>query len=210
MMNDIRLAKATIELVNRRALREPADGDKHERSQALYATIRVRSSELSPERIRDIAHSYALLDVDGYWIWAVDFEAYVLRAERMLGLVVALQEASGGNAPTRPSMNGRSLVLWIGDHTSAILNEPGRDVVGTGAMRLANASRNVYRRSYPVRHPTSQAGPHGPSSKPGALQLPPTAGMSRGQELARPWSPLKHRVDRREVGVDLGVPDRDH
>jgi hypothetical protein len=69
MENDIRLAEATIELVNRRVLREPADGDNHNQARSLFATI---------------CHRYALLDVDGYWVWAVDFEAYGIRAERML------------------------------------------------------------------------------------------------------------------------------
>jgi hypothetical protein len=124
MENDIRLAEATIELVNRRALREPADGDKHERPRALFATICVTSSALSRERISEIAHRYALLDVDGYWIWAVDFEAYGVRAERMLRLVLALQEASG-----RPVCPGGLGNLWqaaLARGAAGAINGPDR------------------------------------------------------------------------------------
>src|SRR4051794_34893686 len=47
-----------------------------------------------------------------------------------------------GRAPSAPSLRGRSLVLWIGDHHGGVLDDPGLDVAGTVAMSLSNVARN--------------------------------------------------------------------
>lgn len=105
--NDLALARETLKLVDRRALREPRDGDRHERRRVVFATLCVRTADLSHELIREIVAAYIDLKVDGYWVWAMDFQPSGLRAEMMLRLVLALQENSG-----RPACPGGLGHLW--------------------------------------------------------------------------------------------------
>jgi len=125
--NDVRLAEATIELVNRRALREPAAGDPHERPRSLFASICVTAEELGLERIREITGRYSMLDVDGYWVWAVNFEPYGVRAEMMLRLVLALQEASG--LPACPGGLGNLWQAGLARGAAGAINGPDRGAV---------------------------------------------------------------------------------
>lgn len=48
-----------------------------------------------------------------------------------------------GSAPSPPSMTGRSLIQWVGDHCGVVLEQPCADVAGSIAMRLPNAARNA-------------------------------------------------------------------
>lgn len=105
--NEIRLAEATLDLVDARALREPADGDKHKLRRALFATICVHPRDLTPTHIKAIVERYVRLPVDGYWIWAIGFEPSGVQAEAMLRLTLALQENSG-----RPACPGGLRHLW--------------------------------------------------------------------------------------------------
>jgi hypothetical protein len=105
--NDIALAEETLDLVARRALREPADSDQHEHRRSAFATICVHPDELDAEGIRSIVDRYVRLPVDGYWVWAMGFLPSGIQAERVLRLVLALQENSG-----RPACPGGLSHLW--------------------------------------------------------------------------------------------------
>jgi hypothetical protein len=124
LKNDIALAEATLELVARRALREPKEGDPHGRRRSVFGALCVRSAELTPARIATLVDRYVRLNVDGYWVWAVDFKPSGLRAELMLRLVLALQENSG-----RPACPGGLGHLWqaaLSRGAAAAVTGPGR------------------------------------------------------------------------------------
>lgn len=105
--NDIALAETTLKLVSQRALREPAEGDPHGHRRAVYATICVHPAMLTARTIRMIVDRYVRLDVDGYWVWAVGFSPSGVQMERVMRLVLALQQNSG-----RPACPGGVTHLW--------------------------------------------------------------------------------------------------
>jgi hypothetical protein len=105
--NDIALAEATLDIVGRRALREPADGDPHGRPRAVFASLCVRPQHLTDEGIRSLVARYVQLEVDGYWVWALGFTPSGRQTELLLRLVLALQENSG-----RPACPGGIGHLW--------------------------------------------------------------------------------------------------
>jgi hypothetical protein len=125
--NEIALAEATLDTVNRRGLREPNEGDMHRRHRAVFATLCVRPEELDTEQIRKLVDRYTRLPVDGYWVWAIGFEPSGIRAEQMLRLVLALQENSG-----RPACPGGLKHLWQGAlarGAAAAISGPDRGAV---------------------------------------------------------------------------------
>jgi hypothetical protein len=95
LTNDIMLAHAVLDLADRRALREPAAGDVHNRPRAVFASINVRVPLLTPERIRALVNAYSPLDVDGFSLAGFDFAASGVRTELFFRLALALQENSG-------------------------------------------------------------------------------------------------------------------
>ncbi len=125
--NDIALAESTLDLVEHRALRDPVAGDAHQRRRSVFATICVRSSQLTIAGIQMIVERYVRVPVDGYFVWAIGFEPTGLRAELMLRLVLALQENSG-----RPACPGGLKHLWqaaLARGVAAAITGPDRGAV---------------------------------------------------------------------------------
>ena len=105
--NDVALAEATLDLVDGRALREARAGDKHERRRSVFATVCVRSGDLSAESTRAIVERYVTLDVDGFWVLPFGYQPSGRQTERVLALTLALQENSG-----LPAVPGAMRNLW--------------------------------------------------------------------------------------------------
>lgn len=105
--NDLALAQATLDLVERRALREPHESDGYELRRSVFATVCVRPGQLDTEWIRTLVERYVTLNVDGFWIWPLNLQPSGVQTERVLALALALQENSG-----LPAVPGAIMNLW--------------------------------------------------------------------------------------------------
>jgi hypothetical protein len=92
---DVALAEMAADHVRAKALREPADDDRHRHRRELYASILLRVGRVDEVERRWLVDAYKSIDVGGYVVWAVDFSGAQVQVERLLALVDALFEATG-------------------------------------------------------------------------------------------------------------------
>ena len=93
--NDYLLARAAVDYVERRRLRQTAPGAATPLPRQLYATITVKPTTLSDEVITKLVEGYARLRVDGFMLWAFKFGSTARQFKLVRRVAMELQRMTG-------------------------------------------------------------------------------------------------------------------
>jgi hypothetical protein len=93
--NELLVIEAACERFQQRRLRNPAPDDPLRRVRQLYASVLVDASRLEDGDVAPLVGAYAGLGVDGFVVWAVNFNKGLRQAALLLDLTLGLERRSG-------------------------------------------------------------------------------------------------------------------
>jgi hypothetical protein len=129
--NDLELARATCDIASDRLLRlgQP-DGSPRK----VLATINVYPAALDDSSSAELIDAYADIDVDGYWLCAVNFSAARPQYDSIIALALGLEERTGKSVTVVGL--GR---MW----QAAVANGASASCFGPGLARFAFPSEDL-------------------------------------------------------------------